>query len=280
MKIRIPEKTPPKAATARPGAPKLVNRVHAETFPSLSAIHYFQTQHLFIDMKNSILAPLILSCALFLLSPLPLFAEDADAPEKSADDGWITLFDGETLEGWTSRGGQAEYEARDGVIIGKTALPTSPNTFLCSDEEFGDFELEFEVKYLEGKPFNSGVQIRAKAEGNKVSGPQVEIEPSPGQAGYIWGEASTREWVYPPDADGHNPQPHEKFRNDGWNQYRVVAKGPRLQVWLNGEKVTDVEDEYHAENYPAGVIGLQVHRVGPSTQRTVGWKNIRIKPLD
>jgi hypothetical protein len=243
-----------------------------------SAINHSQTKLIlfYLIMKNPIFP--LLSCILLLLSPAPLFA--AEESEKSAEEGWIELFDGETLEGWTRRGGNAEYEVRDGVIVGKTAPPTSPNTFLCSNEEFGDFELEFEVKYLEGKPFNSGVQIRSKAENNKVSGPQVEIEPSPGQAGYIWGESSTREWVYPSEADGHNPEPHENFKNDDWNQYRVVAKGPRLQVWLNGEMVADVEDEYHAENYPKGFIGLQVHRIGPSSQRTVGWKNIRIKPLD
>ena len=58
---------------------------------------------------------------------------------------WIDLFDGETLEGWTQKNGQATYEVVDGTIVGTTA-EGSPNSFLCSDHFYGDFELRFDVK--------------------------------------------------------------------------------------------------------------------------------------
>ena len=60
-------------------------------------------------------------------------------------DGWQSLFDGETLGGWTQQNGTATYEVRDGVIVGRSVLK-SPNSFLCTNETYGDFELEFEVK--------------------------------------------------------------------------------------------------------------------------------------
>ena len=77
-----------------------------------------------------------------------------------AEDGWTSLFDGKTLDGWTMAAhGKAEYSVVDGTIYGKT-VDGSPNSFLASDEEFGDFELEFEVKVHD--QLNSGVQIRSR----------------------------------------------------------------------------------------------------------------------
>ncbi|MCK4993018.1 MAG: DUF1080 domain-containing protein, partial [Bacteroidales bacterium] len=59
-------------------------------------------------------------------------------------DKWISLFDGETLEGWTVHSGHAPYRVEDGAIVGQ-AIKNSPNSFLCTDREFSDFILEFEV---------------------------------------------------------------------------------------------------------------------------------------
>ena len=72
---------------------------------------------------------------------------------------WISLFDGETLKGWSVHSGFAKYRVEDGSIVG-TAVKGSPNTFLCTDREFGDFILEFEV-LLVSPELNSGVQFRS-----------------------------------------------------------------------------------------------------------------------
>ncbi|MHC4496684.1 MAG: 3-keto-disaccharide hydrolase, partial [Planctomycetota bacterium] len=72
---------------------------------------------------------------------------------------WVDLFDGKTLNGWSIHSGFATYRAEDGVIVG-TAVKGSPNTFLCTDKEYGDFILEFEVKC--NPKLNSGVQIRSR----------------------------------------------------------------------------------------------------------------------
>ena len=73
--------------------------------------------------------------------------------------GWTNLFDGKTLKGWTQKNGTATYVAKDGTIHG-TTKKGSPNSFLCSDKEYGDFELQFDVKV--DNALNSGVQLRSQ----------------------------------------------------------------------------------------------------------------------
>ena len=72
----------------------------------------------------------------------------------------VELFDGKTLDGWTRYGGEHEYSVRDGLIIGKV-VEGEASSYLCTDREFGDFELTFEVKYLVGG-VNSGCQLRSR----------------------------------------------------------------------------------------------------------------------
>jgi hypothetical protein len=196
-------------------------------------------------------------------------------------DGWVSLFDGKTLNGWIQKNGTATYRVEDATIVGKTAKG-SPNSFLCTEEEYGNFELEFEVK-LYDNALNSGVQIRSKAEpkGNKkfgrVNGPQVEIEASGGkggQAGCIYGEACGG-WMSSNEAR----KPGKVFKDGEWNGYRVVANGARIQTWINGEQVEDLTDEGKFKSHPKGFIGLQVHGVGNRGPFQVAWRNIRIKEL-
>lgn len=205
---------------------------------------------------------------LAILSLIGIFALTATA---SADEGWIELFDGKTLDGWTQYNGQATYRVEDGVIVGKTAK-NSPNSFLCTDKAFDDFELEFEV--MDEPGLNSGVQIRSRSSedynNGRVHGPQVEIETAPGESGYIYGEATGRGWLSP-------KQPiKDAYKNGQWNKYRVVAVGPRIQTFINGTPVEDLTDEASSR---AGFIGLQVHGVGDRGPFEVRWRNIRIKDL-
>ena len=195
------------------------------------------------------------------------------------DSGWVSLFDGETLKGWVQKNGTATYRVEDGCIVGKTA-EGSPNSFLCTTKEYGDFELEFDVKVDDR--LNSGVQIRSKTKGSptgRVYGPQVEIEAAGKggcEAGYVYGEATGRGWLTPPE----RLKPHKHFKDGQWNHYRIVAKGPRIQTWINGHKIEDLTDEAIYKTHPRGFIGLQVHAIprgkGPYEVR---WRNIRIKVL-
>jgi type 1 glutamine amidotransferase len=193
-------------------------------------------------------------------------------------DEWQSLFDGKTLNGWTQNNGTATYEVRDGVIVGRSVLK-SPNSFLCTDKTYGDFELEFEVKC---GAINSGVQIRSLQDDDiakgHVQGPQVEIEHSPGQAGYIYGEAYSG-WRSPePKSKDPKVNAHRVFKNDEWNHYRILATGARIQTWINGELVADLNDPESYQQFPRGMIGLQVHSHKVADVE-IEWRNIRIREI-
>ena len=205
---------------------------------------------------------------------------------------WVDLFDGETLDGWTVHSGFAKYEVRDGTILG-TAVKGSPNSFLCTDKEYGDFILEFEVKC--DPKLNSGVQIRSQIaqkemffvfrgrEGepatrrvptDRVYGYQVEIAGSPGNSGGIYDEA--RRGFFLADV-GDAPGASSALRNNQWNKYRIECKGSSIKTWINGIACADLKDSMDAK----GTIGLQVHGVGKDFKPyQVRWRNIRIRELD
>ncbi|HUG17866.1 MAG TPA: family 16 glycoside hydrolase, partial [Planctomycetaceae bacterium] len=185
----------------------------------------------------------ILSTAMLMLSACWLSAADPA--------GWTQLFDGKTLTGWTQKNGTAKYEVVDGTVKGTTS-EGSPNSFLCTDKLYGDFELEFEVKVHD--KLNSGVQIRSQTKDTptgRVNGPQVEIESGPAEAGYVYGEATGRGWLTPES----RLKPHNHMKNGDWNKFRVVAKGPRIQTWINGEMIEDLTDEEIYKTHPKGFIG-------------------------
>ncbi len=207
---------------------------------------------------------------------------DNQLTNKQKAEGWQLLFDGKTLDGWSIKSGFATYRLDNGAIVG-TTVAESPNTFLCSKKEFADFELTFDVKF-DDQFFNSGVQIRAKLRGEKyggrVYGPQVEIEVSPGQAGFIYGEAAGG-WQSPEPQSDEPSSAHNYFRNDQWNQYRILAVGRSIQTWINGNMVADLEyDEGRYMDNVEGFIGLQVHGIGDrKDEMSVRWKNIMIKAI-
>jgi hypothetical protein len=194
--------------------------------------------------------------------------------------GWVSLFDGKTLTGWVQKNGTATYTVVDGTIVGKTT-EGSPNSFLCTEKEYGDFELEFEVKV--DKELNSGVQIRSQTKDGKpdarVNGPQVEIEASGAngaESGYVYGEGTPRGWLTPKE----RLKPHKHFKDGEWNKYRVLAKGARIQTWINDQAIEDLTDEPIFQTHPKGFLGLQVHGIKKGTGPfQVAWRNIRIRDV-
>ena len=195
------------------------------------------------------------------------------------DKAYKSIFDGKTLNGWTQRNGTATYRVENGVIIGKTK-EGSPNSFLCSDREYGNFDLKFDVKVDAG--LNSGVQIRSQTRGGftgRVNGPQVEIESSGekgAEAGYIYGEAAGG-WMTPKA----KLIPHKHFKDGEWNSYRVLAKGANIKVWINGNLISDLTHEEKFKSHPNGFIGLQVHGIGKRKGPfQVCWRNLKLKELE
>ncbi len=214
-----------------------------------------------------------------VLAPPMLGQESAPTSRPVADaSGWIRLFDGQSLDGWTQRNGTATYRVEEGAIVGKTA-DGSPNSFLCTNRDYSDFELKFSTKV--DSRLNSGVQIRSrtrKDDTGRVNGPQVEIEASGkkgAEAGYVYGEAAGG-WMTPKA----KLVPHKHFKDGEWNHYRVLAVGPRIQTWINGTQISDLVHEQRYESHPRGFIGLQVHGIGRGQGPfEVRWRDVELREV-
>ena len=218
---------------------------------------------------------------------------------NAQEDGFVALFDGESLKGWTQAGGNAKYSIRDGIIVGESVANT-PNSFMCTQKLYADFILEYEYKC--DSSLNSGVQFRSnvyaietmgsqsgkkknrKIAAGRVHGYQVEIDPNKPErmwSGGIYDEGR-RGWLFPGIAGGDEAeftrQGQEAFKPNEWNHVRVRCEGKHIQTWLNGVPRADFED---AET-PKGIIALQVHGVGKHPEavgKQVMWRNLRIKEL-
>ena len=202
-----------------------------------------------------------------------------------AEEPWIELFDGKTLEGWTERNKSGSFRVEDGAIIG-TAKEGLGTTFLCTDEEFSDFELEFETKLIDPQ-LNSGVQIRSnnraprgKQKVGPVEGPQVEFaakNPNRGtRSGNIFGQGWGT-WLTPSDKIRN----HTFVKGGEWNHVRVLAIGDEVTTWINGNKVvtTTIPADRHKTN-PKGFIGLQLHGIKAGTGPfEAAWRKIRIREI-
>lgn len=207
-------------------------------------------------------------------------------------EGWVSLFDGMTLNGWSVHSGFAKYAAEDGAIVG-TAVQGSPNSFLCTDKEYGDFVLEFEVKC--DPALNSGVQFRShvakeemywilrnekgepwpqKIPADRVYGYQVEIATAKSRScGGVYDEARRAFFI----ADiRKNEAAAAAFKDNEWNKYRIECKGSAMKTFVNDVPCADFRDSFDAQ----GIIGLQVHGLAKDFKPyQVRWRNIRIKEL-
>ncbi len=212
---------------------------------------------------------LIFALLSMMLASGVLLAQQEELPVAMRD-----LFNGKNLEGWVKRGGDAMYRVEDGVIVGST-VPKTPNTFLCTEEEYGDFVLELEFRV--DPRLNSGVQIRSLSDPDykegRVYGYQVEIDPSDrAWTGGIYDEAR-RGWLSPLSA---NPKARLAFRQGEWNRFRVVALGPRIRTYINGVPAAELEDS----ETDRGFIALQVHGVGNLEEPLeVRFRGVRLADL-
>lgn len=216
---------------------------------------------------------------------LPLFVLALALP--AADRPWVRLFDGKSLAGWRQCNGKASYKVEGGAIVGTTAAG-SPNSFLCTVKEYGDFVLELEVKV--DPVLNSGIQIRshqypaetvariyegatsreAKHPAGRVYGYQVEISnEKEATSGGIYDEAR-RGWL---DNISSNPAAAKALRDNEWNKYRIEAEGDRIRVFVNGVPCADLTDPADQ----SGFIALQVHSFQGEKPAQVRWRNIRLQ---
>ena len=192
----------------------------------------------------------------------------ADEPPQPDKDGFVSLFDGKTLDGWE---GNLEYwKVRDGMIVGDSP-GIKHNEFLCTKKEFGDFELRVTFRIIGDESKNSGVQFRSKRVPNntEVSGYQADI--GQGYWGCLYDESRRNKVLVQAPAD----ELAKVVKKDDWNTYVIRCEGPRITLTLNGLKTVDYTepDDSIARS---GVIGLQIHG-GKSLQAQ--FKDIKIRKL-
>ncbi|HRN56916.1 MAG TPA: DUF1080 domain-containing protein [Agriterribacter sp.] len=189
---------------------------------------------------------------------------------------WTKLFDGKTLNGWKQLGGNAIYTVEKGVIAG-TTVPSTPNSFLVTEKEYGDFVLELEV-LMPDTVTNSGIQIRshfnpgANDGKGRVYGYQYELDASSrAWTGGIYDEGR-RGWLYPLDL---NAAAQKAYKRGVFNKVKIECIGNTIKTWINDVPASYLVDDADAK----GFIALQVHGIGNAGDagKKILWKNIRIQ---
>lgn len=216
--------------------------------------------------------------AFLFLALLPAFAL---AEKPTVEEGFTALIPGSDLAGWKIVGGNGEFKAEDGVIIG-TGKNVKGNTFLISEKLYGDFDFRFEMKFdsLDG---NSGMMFRGlqrEGENGRVYGYQCEHD-NKKQRAWTAGlyDEDRRKWLVPGKEHSgaeFTEQGKKLIKWDDWNEIRILCEGNHLQIFLNGEPRVDFTDTDEKNATAEGFFGMQVHS-GKKTD--VRWRNLRIKEL-
>jgi 3-keto-disaccharide hydrolase len=225
---------------------------------------------------------------------LLLVFASALAAQSETEPGFDSMFDGESLEGWSAMPPDSAkaWSVRDGIIVGRG--PEERSYLVYDNREIADFELKLSYRFLgEG---NSGVSIRARVDETGTRGFQ-SYHADFGHVGI--GKQVLGAW------DFHTPgrREHACFRGDrlvidandnptvtkidgaltssgvrkgGWNDVHVIAKGNLFQLFINGKPASEFT-EHLAENrrLHRGMIQLQLH----DPEMEVHFRDLRIRIL-
>lgn len=178
--------------------------------------------------------------------------------------GYVNLFNGKDLTGWTVHGTEKWY-VENGELVCESG-PDKQYGYLSTDKSYYNFELSVQFK-LEANG-NSGVFIRSGIEGTKISGWQVEVAPADQHTGGIY-ESYGRGWLVQP-----NPDDETMLKADDWNTLLIQLNNDEITSWLNGKEMIHFKDEKIGAG--TGFIALQIHDGGGIKVR---WKNILLKEL-
>ena len=210
--------------------------------------------------------------AALLVVAVPALSQPDRLTELERDEGYVLLFDGESLDDWD--GDPSLWSVRDGAIVGSSdGHPVETNTFLIHQGPFDDFVLRLEVRLRNG---NSGIQFRSEhvpGPGWIVHGYQADLSDAGDRSawGNFYEEKGRGRGVMATPDEGWQRAKDVLLPRE-WNRYEIHAEGDRVRLTLNGKVTLDGTDD----KARTGVIAIQLHS-GPAMQ--VECRNIRIKPL-
>ena len=172
--------------------------------------------------------------------------------------GWRPLFNGKDLEGWEVVG-DSKWLVDEGGILRADNEGMTGRSALKTLEHFADFELRLNVKAHDRA--NSGVFFRCSGDDPWPRTYEAQIDNhDPEQfTGAIWNQA---------------PASELRATDNCWFNMHIVAKGPNIQVAVNGKTVIDYITPKH-EKCPSGWICLQGH----DPKSVVEFKDIEVKPI-
>lgn len=177
-----------------------------------------------------------------------------DTP-KPGKDGWISMFDGKTLDGWKANERPESWKVVDGAIVGDG--PASHLFWM--KQECEDCEFRAEVKLNHSG--NSGMYFRTAFGPGFPKGYEAQVEntsPDPQKTGSLYGIAKVTEQLIP---------------DDTWWTQDIIARGNHIIIKINGKVVTDTVDERN--RYTKGYLALQQHNAGSIVQ----YRNLMMRPL-
>ena len=197
-------------------------------------------------------------------------------PLSADEDGFVQLFDGESLDGWVLLGKKGEgYTVRDGVI----ACSKGSGGNLLSAAEYSDFVLRFEFKLEPGS--NNGLCVRCPlgAQDMAYAGNELQIIDNSSER-----YANIKPWQKHGSLYNVAPAKTGALKPAGeWNSQEVTAQGSRITVVLNEITILDVDtadvtDREVLAKHPglkrkSGHIGFLGHN------EPVEFRKIRIKRL-
>jgi hypothetical protein len=231
----------------------------------------------------------------------------ASAPVLAAEDGFVPLLDGKTLQGWhvsaktghsaaTKHQSGGRWVVEDGAIIGSQDVPGNGG-IVITDEQFGDFEVALEMNNDFGP--DSGLFLRSTEDGTAY---QAMIDyHGRGNLMGIYGEGrglggkpaimnfrfdgkvtAITPVTNAPTPLAVRPESWPYFwRHGQWNELRarIVNNPPTITTWINGVKIMEWT-ETQKRHPDKGGIALQVHGGGDLTKQFVRYRNVRVKRLD
>jgi hypothetical protein len=187
-------------------------------------------------------------------------------------EGFVLLFNGRNLDQWS--GNPNVWFVENGAIVASTEKhKIEQNTFLIYSQPEADFILRAQVRLHNG---NSGIQFRSRqlpGPGWIVSGYQADF--SDAGARSAWGnfyEERGRSRTMMKTTDEGWQKAKAVVRKQDWNDYEILAEGPRIRLTLNG--VVTIHTTEH--KWSSGIIALQLHSGEPMR---VEFRNIRLKRL-